>query len=92
MYFILLKLYGAPNSFCLNLAVELSDTYSKLIKSIYQGLLKLSHTDANYWECYNERKYLIQLVGNSDVEVSDYCSGYFGSGGCSGGYCSIAVV
>ena len=73
MYFILLKLYGAPNSFCLNLAVELSDTYSKLIKSIYQGLLKLSHTDANYWECYNERKYLIQLVGNSDVEVSDYC-------------------
>ena len=69
MFFILLKLYGVPNSLCLNIAAELSE----LIKNIYQGLLKISHNDANYWECYNERKHLLQLLDKSDVDIADYC-------------------
>ena len=73
MYFILFKLYSAPNSPCLKLAVELSDTCDELLKNIYQGLLKLSPRDEIYWEYYNERKYFIKLIGCSDVEINDYC-------------------
>lgn len=73
LFFILFKLYGVPNSPYLKLVVELSGACDELCKNIYQGLLKLSTRDENYWECYNERKYLIKLLGCSDVEVADYC-------------------
>lgn len=73
MFFILLKLFGAPNCGCLDIAVNRSSSPDDVIKMIYQGILELPHSASNFWECYNERKGLIQLIGKSDMQVSDYC-------------------
>lgn len=73
MFFILLKLFGSPNCGCLDIAANLSASPDDIIKMIYQGILELSHTASNFWECYDERKELIQLIGKSDLQVSDYC-------------------
>ena len=73
MYFILLKLFNAPNNWCLNYAVTLSKTQDDLIKNIYQGLLQIPFTSDKYWEYYNERKYLIKSIGISDVQIADFC-------------------
>lgn len=73
MYFISLKLFGTPNSWCLNTAAKSATSPDEIIKEIYQGLLQLSHIDKEFWDCYNERKYLIQQLGKSDLYISDYC-------------------
>lgn len=73
MFFILLKLYGAPNCGCLDIAAKLSTSPDDIIKMIYQGILELPHFANNFWECYNERRELIQLIGISDIQISDYC-------------------
>lgn len=73
MYFLSLKLFGAPNSWCLNTAAESSSCPDDIIKEIYQGILQLSHSDEKFWDCYNERKYILSIAGKSDLEISDYC-------------------
>lgn len=73
IYFILFKLFGSPNNQYLNYVIEITDSSDKLIKNIYNGLLKISNTDGGYWDFYNERKYLIQQLGKSESEIADYC-------------------
>lgn len=73
MYFLSLKLFGASNSWCLNTAAELSSSPGDIIKEIYQGIFQLHQSDEKFWDCYNERKYLIQLIGKSDLQISDFC-------------------
>ena len=73
MFFILLKLFGAPNCGCLNIAARLSASPDDIIKMVYQGILEISHSASDFWECYNERKELIQIIGLSVIQMSDYC-------------------
>lgn len=73
MFFILLKLFGAPNCGCLDIAARLSASPDDIIKMVYQGILEMSHSASDFWECYNERKELIQIIGISDLQTSDYC-------------------
>ncbi len=73
MFFISLKLFGAPNCRCLDIAANLSFSPNDIIKMIYQGILELHHSASNFWECYNERKELIQCIGKSDIQIADYC-------------------
>lgn len=73
MYFISLKLFGVPNNSYLEMVVNNSASFEDIEKEIYQGILKLSNLDENFWDLYNERKNLIQIVGKSDINVSDFC-------------------
>ena len=73
LYFISLKLFGVSNSWCLNTSAELASSPDDIIKGIYQGIFQLNQVDETFWECYSERKHLIQLIGKSDLQISDYC-------------------
>ncbi len=73
MYFLLLKMFGAPNSWCLNTAAENASCPDDIITEIYQGILQVSHLEDKFWERYNERKYTISIIGKQYLEMSDYC-------------------
>ncbi len=73
MFFILLKLFGSPNCGYLNIVADRSFSPDDIIKMIYQEILELPHSAIDFWEHYNERKNLIQLIGKSDIQISNYC-------------------
>lgn len=72
MYFISLKLNGAGENWCLNKAVKNADSESKLLRQVYRSLLDVANTDSTFWVKYNERKSLIESLGDSDEETIDY--------------------
>lgn len=74
LYFIALKLYGVKNSWCLSKAIAGIEKSSMLIRGVFRSILTVESDDKNFWEFYSERKHLIQLFGNSDAEVADYCA------------------
>lgn len=74
LYFIALKLYGAKNSWCLSEAIENTENSILLVRGAFRSLLRLSNTDVNFWEHYDERKRIIRSLGNPDSEVTDYCA------------------
>ena len=74
LYFIALKLYGSKNSWCLTEAIRNADGSNMFIRGVFRSILHVSHSDKNFWERYDERKRLIHSLGNSDVEVADYCA------------------
>jgi len=74
LYFIGLKLYGAKHSWCLNEAINAANSSSMFIREVFRSLLTVPHDDPNFWNRYDERKNLIQSLGNPDEEVMDYCS------------------
>ena len=73
LYFIALKLFGAPNNMCLNAAVNNSQSSSALVKAIYRSLMELEPKDKRFPNFYAQRKRLLALAGNPLKEVVDYC-------------------
>ena len=73
LYFIALKLFGAPNNVCLNSAASQTDQEKDLVKSIYRSILGLDRSSKHFWEFYRLRKMLLKQAGNPIEEVSDYC-------------------
>ena len=73
LYFIALKLFGAPNNVCLNSAASQSNQEKDLVRSIFRSILGLDHNSKYFWEFYRLRKLLLKQLGNPIEEVSDYC-------------------
>ena len=73
MYFILLKLFGTPNSPYLNDVIENVSKVDNFEKEIYQGILRFNHTENMFWEHYKERKQIICRMGISDLRMLDFC-------------------
>ena len=73
LYFIALKMFGSKNNECLALAVKNSTSQSMLIREIYRGILSYAHTDSNFNKIYQERKRLLDALGNPIDEVVDFC-------------------
>lgn len=74
MYFLALKCYGCHKNEYLEMAVKVSNTPNDVIKNIYNVLLNISHTDENFWNMYEKRNELINLIGEHPVHfVTDYC-------------------
>lgn len=73
LYFIALKLYGVENSWCLNEAVKQTSRADLFVTGIFRSILNLPHDDRDFWRHYDERKNLINMLGNCDIEVKDYC-------------------
>lgn len=73
LYFIALKLYGVENSWCLNEAVKQTSRADLFVMGIFRSILDLPHDDRDFWRHYDERKNLINMLGNCDIEVKDYC-------------------
>lgn len=72
LYFIAMKLNGAGMNWCLNEAVRKTRNVSHLLRAIYRSILDINYTDSSFWNKYEERKILIDSMGNSDEEVVDY--------------------
>ena len=73
LYYIALKLFGAPNNVCLNAAASETNQEKDLVKSIYRSILGLDHSSKRFWEYYRLRKMLLKQLGNPIEEVSDFC-------------------
>lgn len=80
LYYIGLKLYGVRDNWCLNDAVERSNSIKQMVSNIYQGILAKSPEDKDFWECYKSRKYLLKQIGNSPAELATYCKIVTGKG------------
>lgn len=74
IYFLALKLYGIKNSWCLNEAINNTESSTAFVRGVFRSLLSLTHDSNEFWNHYEERKKIIQLLGNPDVEVADYCA------------------
>lgn len=72
LYFIGLKLYGVSNNNCLRHAIEIADSVTAMIRQIYRGILSMSHSAAEFWQCYEERRSTIECLGENDAETGDY--------------------
>lgn len=73
-YFIALKLFGAKNNQCLHLAAIKAESPDQLIKESYRCLLSLENTENEYWNLYEQRKTLLEIIGKSEQEAYDYCA------------------
>lgn len=73
LYFVVLKIFGAANSWCLNKAVLTSSQNKDLIRQLYRSILGLDPKDKNFEQYYQQRKQLLKQVGNPLDEVVDYC-------------------
>jgi len=62
LYFVGLKLFGAKNNWCLNYASARSSGLRDLISNVYRGILNKNVKDADFWDCYESRKMLENLV------------------------------
>lgn len=74
LYFIGLKLYGAPDNWSLDYAAMKSKESAELSHWIMRSILTLSYSDKDYWKKYAVWKKLISRMIISDDEVLDYCS------------------
>ncbi|MCM1225181.1 MAG: BREX-4 system phosphatase PglZ, partial [Lachnospiraceae bacterium] len=80
LYYIGLKLFGAKNNWCLNYASSRSVGLRDLITNVYRGILNKNIKDANFWDCYDSRKMLLNQIGNPSAELTAYCKVVVGKG------------
>lgn len=73
LYFVGLKLFGAKNSWCLNYASARASSSRELISNVYRGILNKNVKDADFWDCYESRKMLLNQIGNPSAELTSYC-------------------
>ena len=73
LYFIALKLFGAPNNLCLSVATKDAKDHTSLVRSIYRSLLTLDPKSKQFLSFYAQRKQLLNQLGNPSDEVVDYC-------------------
>lgn len=80
LYFVGLKLFGAKNNWCLNYASARSSSLRDLISNVYRGILNKNVKDADFWDCYESRKMLLNQIGNPSAELTAYCKVVIGKG------------
>lgn len=73
LFFIALKLFGVANNRCLAVAVNNAVIHSQLIREVFRCILEKNHTDKDFSEFYQQRKYLLMSFGNPVNEVVDFC-------------------
>lgn len=73
LYFTALKIFGAPNNWCLNKAAISAEQKNDLIRQLYRSILNLEPKDKRFMRYYKQRKQLLNWLGNPLDEVVDYC-------------------
>lgn len=74
LFFLALKLLGAPQNWCLQKAVTRSETVDDLRRQVYRCLLDEDWRSDDFLQHYQERKSLLDCMSNydDDAEVLDY--------------------
>lgn len=73
LYFIALKLYGARNNWCLNVAAKCACDMATFVRQIYRCILDKDVGDSDFWACYDSRKDVLRQMGDSGAELAAYC-------------------
>ncbi len=73
LYYVGLKLFGTKNSWSLNYAVSRSSNLKDLITNIYRGIFDKDIKETDFWDCYENRKNILNQIGNPSVELTAYC-------------------
>lgn len=73
LFFIGAKLFGCANNWVLNYAAKNASVIKDFVKCIYRSILSIAHTDKKFGLYYNQRKVLLNQLGNPISEVIDYC-------------------
>lgn len=73
LFFIGAKLFGCANNWVLNYAANTASLVKDFVKFIYRSILSISQTDKKFRIYYNQRKILLNQLGNPISEVIDYC-------------------
>lgn len=73
LFFVGAKLFGCGNNWVLNYAASSALTVKDFVKCIYRSILSVVHTDKKFGLYYNQRKILLNQLGNPVNEVVDFC-------------------
>lgn len=73
LFFVGTKLFGCANNWVLNYAANNASTVRDFIKCIYRSILSVAHTDKKFRMYYNQRKIVLDQLGNPINEVVDFC-------------------
>lgn len=74
LHWLAMRVFGCGANEYLSLALAHCDTYSDLMRHIYQDLLDLALTDEHFETQYRERKQLLTKLPLNLPEISTYCS------------------
>lgn len=80
LYYVGLKLFGAKNNWCLDYAAVRSTGLRDFVTNIYRGILDKNVRDADFWDCHESRKLLLNQIGNHSAELTSYCKAVAGKG------------
>lgn len=73
LLFVGTKLFGYANNWVLNYAAENAAVSKEFVKNIYRSILAVPHTDKKFYLYYNQRKILLNQLGNPMSDVVDFC-------------------
>lgn len=73
LFFVGTKLFGCANNWVLNYAAKNASVSKDFVKCIYRSILTVPHTDKKFGLYYNQRKVLLNQLGNPMSEVVDFC-------------------
>lgn len=73
LYFVALKLYGCPENWCLDTASKTATGSTDIVRHIYRGILSVEPKSKDFSKIYNQRKQLLNQLGNPLDEVVDFC-------------------
>lgn len=80
LFFVALKLFGAKNNWCLETAARNASAVTDFANQIYRCLLEKSVQEKDFWDCYQNRKIVLQQLDNSGTELASYCKIVFSKG------------
>lgn len=73
LLFIGLKLFGAENNWCLNIAASRAKSVADLVYHAYRDILEMMPTSRDFWACYASRKSLLNTLNNPIDDVVAFC-------------------
>ena len=71
-YYIMLRLFGAKNNWCLDSASRFSVKEDDLVKMIYRSIADVNYNNPHFWEMYESRKQVLNAIGNPTKEAVDF--------------------
>ncbi|MCD7775621.1 MAG: BREX-4 system phosphatase PglZ, partial [Clostridiales bacterium] len=74
LYVVGLKLFGAGEDRCLNMAARNTRSQYDFIKNIYRSILELTPDNKEFADTYAQRKAILNAIGNPDDEAAAFCN------------------
>lgn len=74
LLWLAMKILGVQNNRYLSHVLKNTDTADSFIKNVYFDILNIDKNDPHYWQCYNERKRIIDRFPENLQLLNAYCN------------------